>query len=182
MIPLLLGIFHYCLLLHVTIKEFKSFSSYNPFHGDQNFGLLLVGRSIFWGTLSFVILMLSALVLQLFLKNGELTFGIFLGTLLFITLVWFGAINPLKKLSMKLKLEKERLYESVKEEVRSNNRMLGNQSSAEDLNTVKLLLDASRDNEKELLALKTLPIGRNELLIGGGMIVFLLGMIVYQIH
>ncbi len=181
MIPLLLGLFHYCLLLHVSIKEFKSFSSYNPFHGDKNFGLLLIGRSIFWGTLSFVVLMLMALILQLILKNGELTFGIFSGTLLFIVLVWFGAINPLKKLSMRLRLEKERLYESVKEEVRSNNRMLGNQSSAEDLNTVKLLLDASRDNERELLELNTLPIRKNELLIGAALLFLLLGMIVYQI-
>lgn len=182
MIPLVLGIFHYCLLLHVTIKEFKNFSTYNPFHGDQNFGLLLVGRSIFWGTLSFVILMLSALILQLTLKNGELTFGIFVGTLVFMILIWFGAINPLRKLSNHLKLEKERLYETVKEEVRSNNRLLGSQYNLEELNTVKLLLDASRDNENELLKLEILPISTKELLIGGGLILFLLGVIVHQIH
>jgi len=181
MIPLLLGIFHYCLLLHVTIKEYKSYATYNPFHGDKNFGLLIVGRSIFWGTLAFVVLMLLALVLQLIFKNGELTFGIFSGTFLFLTVVWFGAINPLRKLSAKLSDEKERLYESVKEEVRSNNRMLANQTSSDDFNNVKLLLDASRDNEKELLALSVLPITRNELLLGAGIVVLLLGMIVYQI-
>jgi hypothetical protein len=181
MIPLVLGIIHYCLLLHVSIKEFKSFSSYNPFHGDQSFGLLWIGRSIFWGTVSFVIVMLLALILQLSLKNGELTFGVFLGTLLFMTLVWFGAINPLKKLSKKLKKEKGDLYESVKEEVRSKNRLLGSHADLEELNAMKLLLDASRENEKELLKLSVVPITWQELLIGGGIILFLLGMIVYQI-
>ena len=179
--PLSLGIFHYCLLLFVTIREFKSFSTYSPFHGDKSFGLLTVGRSIFWGTMAFVIIMILALILQLNLKNGELTPGIFIGALSFFILVWFGAINPLKKLSAKLGKEKMRLYESVKEEVRSNNRMLGNQSSTEDLNTVKLLLDASRDNEKELLQLRVLPITNNELIIGGVILLTLLASIIFQI-
>jgi len=180
-IPLLLAIFHYCLLLHVSIKEFKSFSTYNPFHGDQNFGLLKVGKSIFWGTMAGISFLLIAFLLQLEMKGGELTFNTFLSSILFIGMFWFGAVNPLRKLSKKLGLEKEQLYESIKEEVRDNNRMLSNQSTVEDLNAAKLLLEAAKENEKRLLSLKTVPVSAMELIAGVLIFVGLLAKIVHSI-
>lgn len=180
-IPLLFSMFYYCLLLHITIKEFKSYSSYSPFHGDGHFGLLPIGKSIFWGTMSVVLFMLGAFNIQLYSKQGEVTFGVFLSAFIFILLFWFGAINPLKKLSIKLGLVKEELYKDIKEEIRDTNIQIGRQGDQEELTGLKLMLETSKSDEQQLLNLETFLIAPRDVLIGGLIFIGLLISIVYNL-
>lgn len=180
-IPLLFSMFYYCLLLHITIKEFKSFSSYSPFHGDGHFGLLSIGKSIFWGTIIVVLFMLGAFNIQLYSKQGEVTFGVFLAAFIFILLFWFGAINPLKKLSRKLGLVKEELYKDIKEEIRDTNIQIGRQGDEEELNGLKSILETSKSEEQHILNVKTFLIAPRDVLIGGVIFIGLLISIVYNL-